>query len=211
MPGERELLKRFRRNKEHVSFDELYEVHKRLLPLRKKYREATRSRLGRIRRRADRKVCNLWLGRLPTDSCDELVPWIWLLGEETTLPRCLSLEQIDFNTYPVADKDSGRDLKAVIRCCLEIPLGHGGVALLFPQVPLQTPTRHCRVDILVELIKEGRRATAVVEVDGDGHDSTFDLERDAALHVPVLHRTPRQLATDEGMRQLLNDLEGILD
>ena len=188
------LLDRFRREQPRQA---VHPVYQRLVSLRAKYTDLVDPLLKQIGRRPDEEWCRHWLGQVPTDSCDELLPWLRLMGEvEQATPRLLSLQQIHFETYAVADLQTGRDRRDEVRPCLELPLQSDAVALLFPQVPLRTPTRGCRVDILAEIVAPRKRVTCVMEMDGAAHDSTFDERRSQALRLPTLRFSPREVLAD---------------
>ncbi len=58
--------------------------------------------------------------------------------------------------------------------------------LLFPQVTLDARKALYRLDALACVIHDGQRHWIDVEVDGPGHDSAFDKEREGLLGVATL-------------------------
>lgn len=188
--GKEQLLARCKKERPGVDTQFIYPVYQRILDLRRNYPELTLQLMRRIDKRQDRIWCWRWLGLLPSDSADEFFPWLHLLARHDTLARITSLEQAGFDTYPVV---RGRDRKAELRPCLEVPL-NDSVALLFPQVSLRPPSQTVRPDILVELIGRRRRRTCAIEVDGPGHDFSNDRARAAALAFPVEHVEPEDYA-----------------
>ena len=207
-PGLRELLTKFRRERPP---QKVIPVYKRLASLREKYGALFDQIEFKFCSRQDEASCRQWLGHIPTDSCDELIPWMKIVGEvDHAVGRYLSLEQIDFDTFAVADTDTGRDLKSETRPCLELALPGDAVALLFPQVPLRTLSYHARVDILVELVAPRKRLTCIIEVDGLGHISAFDKRRSKALGLPILRFTPEELLAGHWVSKTLANLTNII-
>lgn len=196
--GRADTIARFHREIPPCDLKFVEPVHNRLMGLSQKYPAFSSEAEARILALPDEARRREWLGWIPTDSCDELGPWTALLGGPSTIPRFVSLEEIDFDTFPVGDRKSARDRKAELRPCLEVPLPNDVVALLFPQVTLKPGNKTFRVDILAEAVGPRLRWTRVIEYDGDGHDPTYDQARSNSLRVPILRLFPPDLASVGG-------------
>ena len=187
LPPPASLLQRFRKDHGHTP---VYPVHMRLKRLREKI--PIEGLLSKILRRPDAAACRAWLGTLPTESCDELLPWLRLLADADSLPYSLSLSQLHFDAYPV------KDLR-LPRAALELRLGES-VAVLFPQVTIYAIQAY-RVDILVEIASGRRRMTKFIEVDGAGHDPSGDHRRDRHLR-QTLRFTPIEILRNDWPNRL---------
>ena len=200
-PGRYKFLYRFQRERGTQS---VYSVPKRLFRLMQKYPDYCQSRLPIVEAREDRHLTGFWMGYLPTDSCDELIPWIELLNIGA-VPRFCSLAEIDFNTVGVIDTETGVCRLQETRPCLEYVQDKAVIAF-FAQIPLLRGTFKCRVDILAEVAKPRNRRTFVIETDGSGHDSTFDQRRDSELGLPVLRFSPSEMIQPQWCERLIAKL-----
>lgn len=87
--------------------------------------------------------------------------------------------------------------------CLDFKLTNGE-CLLFSQVTVQTRQGIYRLDALVCIYTSRNRIWCDLEVDGQGHDPRFDLERQRALGLPTVRLNTEDLTTPD----ILATLEG---
>lgn len=78
-----------------------------------------------------------------------------------------------------------RPLGTRMRPCLHWR-GRALEAIAFPQIMVRPDSRPFRVDALVLVRYRGRSFWCTVEIDGEGHNPTWDAERERALGLPVV-------------------------
>lgn len=157
--------------------------HTRFLAAEKRYPRAVRKLMTLISARADYAECEHLCHQLALGSCDEAMfvlqmmaagarPMYVVPGYLPSTPR----QMVDpINRSPVSHRPFP---------CFWLDGG-----LYFFQVTFATPRLHT-VDVL-----RWQGQWMVIEIDGKGHDSTFDAERSAALQLPTLRFTGQQVSS----------------
>ena len=141
-----------------------------------------------LQQRGDFQEVNSFSERVSLDSADECLFYTSLLaqGAKPAMhpPYALSprlrhevvcpdtREPVGFRPFPCLVTDEG---------------------LYFLQVGLATPRLY-----VVDFLRHHEGRWSVVEIDGDGHDSSYNIEKDAALAVPVLRLSEEQVIESAG-------------
>ena len=141
-----------------------------------------------LQQRGDFQEVNNFSEKVALDSADECLFYTSLLaqGAEPAMhppyslaPRLqhevvcpVSREPVGFRPFPCLVTDEG---------------------LYFLQVALATPRLY-----VVDFLRHHEGRWSVVEIDGDGHDSTYNIEKDAALAMPVLRLSQEQVIKRAG-------------
>ncbi len=143
-----------------------------------------------VKVRPDHKLCYKFLEDATLESGDEAMFWVTLLAKGAR-PGRHSPHRAGFRKFSIIDpklKEVRGDLKLP---CLDLDFPDFE-ALLFPQVTLDTRSRIYRLDALASLWHPGSRLWVNIEIDGQGHVSTYDKERESNLGLP----TERIVTTD---------------
>lgn len=148
----------------------------------------------RIARRADHSQVLDHLGRTKCDSKVELFHWAHGLADGALLFR-QSPARLGLTHLPAVDPDT-----------LEVVTGHPMFGYLWERGLLATATlpqvtlfaeRPYTVDGLALAFQGERRMPCIVEVDGDGHESRWNKQREKALRLPTLRFTQEQVLSPD--------------
>ena len=147
-----------------------------------------------------------WAG---LDSSCEYLFWLRLL-ENGGKACCYSPARAGFRSLSVVHRDLRTNIGDLRLPCLEILIegfapgercwrvdSPGFRCLFFPQITLDSRKGYYRIDALA-CIRIGRsRFWLDLEVDGKGHDSTFDVEREARLGLKTVRLGTTDLTNEE--------------
>ena len=151
--------------------------------------------IAQVRSREDAEVVEHFLHRSCLDSGHEYFFWLLLLTGGG-LPRWFSPLKAGYRARSVVDRSSGRTAGDLRHPCLLYQLTAAKL-MLFPQVTLETRRGQFRLDALV-CVKVGRtRFWLDLEIDGGGHDPTYDRDRQATLELPTVRLQTADLRRDE--------------
>lgn len=148
----------------------------------------------RIRRRSDYSQVQDHLALTKCDSKIELFHWAHGLADGALLFR-QSLARLGLTHLPAVDPDT-----------LEVVSGRPMAGYFWQRGVLATATtpqvtllaeRPYTVDGLSLAFEEDRRMPFIVEVDGDGHESQWNAQREKALKLPTLRFTQAQVLSPD--------------
>jgi hypothetical protein len=169
-------------------------VAARLYAPRKSFGALVDKALLSLNRREDHRVCHRFLELARPESGHEVLFWLLLLAAGAK-PCRLSPAKAGFRRLSVVDSAT-KNLRGDLRlACLELE-GPGYRLLFFPQVTLDTRKSYFRLDALVCLRRGRTRFWFDLEVDGQGHDPRFDLEREGMIGLPTVRIDTHELETD---------------
>lgn len=162
----------------------------------------------RIRRRPDYTQVQDHLARTKCDSKVELFHWAHGLADGALLFR-LSLARLGLTHLPAVDPDT-----------LEVVTGRPMFGYLWRRGLLATGTlpqvtllaeRPYTVDGLSLGFHGARRMPFIVEIDGDGHESKWNAQREKALRLPTLRFTQAQVLSTEFLDVYWKAVQAMLD
>lgn len=136
-------------------------------------------------RRADAALCREYLRQCGAESADELQLSFQLLSREQVIPVWTTAARCGFTTHPVVERKTGASAANLVRPALHVS-HEDVVALMFPQVSLRPARSQFRVDFLVGLKRSGGIAWIDLEIDGGGHDPSYDEYRRETLGLPTV-------------------------
>ena len=157
--------------------------------------------LSTIRQRPDGKRVLKLLHGVVAGSSVEAIVHLALLAADAVLTRVAPVA-VNFRVHPVVDPVTRRMVGDCPVSAYRLNL-EGLPCLLIPQVGLACRRYVWRVDFLCAVI--GRRRAAhwfVLEIDGEGHDSSADRTRDQDLEIPVLRLTEPEITQGEPLTLL---------
>jgi hypothetical protein len=131
--------------------------------------------MAQIMQREDAAVCLKFLQEARTDSGVEAQLWMLLLAEGGQ-PGCFSPMRAGFRRLAVVHGQSREVIGDLRLPCLTMDTEHW-FAMLFPQVTLDARRAFYRLDALVGVWAARQRLWLNLEVDGQGHRSAFDSQR----------------------------------
>ncbi len=150
----------------------------------------------RLYAREDAPAVRVYLRDARFDSKLEYLAHLLML-DAGAVPDRLAPQIAGFRTLPVVDPDNG-----TLTGHMNYPALTLAGSVLFPQPTLATQAGRRRVDLLWG---ESRRRWRVIEIDGAGHDSTFDYIRDEALKIPVLRFAQAEICSGSFLRALRSE------
>lgn len=156
--------------------------------------------MSQIKEREDAAVCLRFLQQARTESGVEAMLWMRLLAEGGH-PRCFSPLRAGFRRLSVVHGQSREGIGDVRQPCLTLETEHG-FAMLFPQVTVDARRAYYRLDALMGLWVGRQRLWLNLEVDGEGHRSDYDLQRQSHLGLEAVRLSPGDLR-DPGLLPLL--------
>ncbi len=145
-----------------------------------------------VKARADQQICEQFLEQARPESGCEFLFWLKLLASGAN-PYRLAPSSAGFRRLRVVEPVSKQSFGDVRVACLEVQ-GADYRCLLFPQVTVDTRKALFRLDALVCVRTARERCWVDLELDGQGHDSTFDLERQQMLGLPTVRLDTGELA-----------------
>jgi transcriptional regulator with XRE-family HTH domain len=157
--------------------------------------------LSAVRARENGDLALQVLEQAGLDSGLEVLFWLFLLLAGAK-PCCWAIAHAGFQAHRVAYPETGINITHSLGPCLEMEFPHFK-ALLFPQVSIDVRKAYYRLDALVCIKTAKERIWLDVEIDGRGHDATYDAERQARLQLPVLRLTTEDVTSPN----LLENLE----
>ena len=128
------------------------------------------------------KTSQTFLQHACLESGTEYFFWLKLLAEGGH-PCCYSPARAGFRNWPILARRGVEYVGDLRLPCLEMT-EHGW--LLFPQLTVDTRRAIYRLDVLVCCRIRYGRIWINVEVDGSGHESRFDQQRQADLGLPTV-------------------------
>lgn len=171
--------KSWRRCAPPVKFEKKRTIYTRLLAARKSFGQIVNDKLEIVHSRNDRRFSELFLKQARLDSGHELLFWVQLLAAGGK-PCWLAPLRVGFRSCPVVHPDSKICIADVRHPCLELT-GDRWSSLLFPQLTLDARRSYFRLDALACVRSGGRRRWINVEIDGEGHDPSYDEDRQRLL------------------------------
>lgn len=180
----------------------------RLHAARKLFGHAAERVISAMEGRADRAHCEKFLEDANLESGYECMFWLILLACGAR-PGRHSLLRAGFRKFAVVDPHSKEARGDVRFACLDVDIA-GCECLLFPQVTLDTRKRIFRLDVLACLYTPRHRTWVNIELDGYGHDSTFDHERQHLLSLPTARFQTIDLSSPDLMAVLERKLKPLL-
>lgn len=153
--------------------------------------------------RADSHEISCFLGEFGTDSGDEVLLLLGLAGAGGKAAM-LAPARLGSGLLDLREKKSRPYLGNRLMRTLVLQSG-AWILVFFVQVPILAGWPR-RVDFLVALKSPHGTDWQVIEVDGDGHDDSYDEERSQALRLPVLRLLPAGLEDPAHIREILRTL-----
>ena len=144
-------------------------------------------------RRADRVPLLTHLRDTWTDSADEVFFWMDA-GVRCAEVHVGSLSGLGFRQHPVVCPKREIFVGDVPLSCLRLVKPFE--AILFAQIGLLLQNQKHRVDCLMRV---GAERWAVIEVDGDGHRSSWDERRDRWMDMPVVRLSRAEVLARKGL------------
>ena len=153
-------------------------VERRFASTQKSYAWPCAEAVAQISKNPAREPLSVLFRDIWVDSNLETIYWLRLAGQAS--PHWLAPLECNFRLHPVVCPRTGQSWGDLPHPCLitEKPFR----AIFFPQVTLLVNGHAHRPDCLVCWGEEW----SIIEIDGKGHDSTNDSQRDAERRMPVL-------------------------
>lgn len=151
--------------------------------------------MAEINQREDAAVCLKLLQDARLDSGVEALLWMRLLAEGGH-PCCFSPLRAGFRRLPVVHGGSRECIGDMRLPCLTLETG-SWFAMLFPQVTLDARRACYRLDALMGLWAGKRGVWLNLEVDGEGHRSDFDRQRQKDLGLEAVRLSQGDLRDSE--------------
>lgn len=187
----------------------IYPASRRVAAARRVYGRLSEDALQALRFRDDRKLCEEFLEQARMDSSLEALLWLRLLAAGVA-PHRASPHRVGFRRRAILDPSSNHYIGDCLLPCLAVKAGLYS-CLLFPQVTLDTKNGAFRLDALACAKRRGARRWLDLEVDGGGHSSRFDLERETAVGLPTLRLSESEVTRPDLMEHLGRRMEEVLD
>ncbi len=157
-----------------------------------------------IRARQDEELCFEFLERALLESGPEAMFWMILLASGAT-PGRHSPNRAGFRKFSILDTQGSEVRGDLKRPCLDLNLPEWEV-LFFHQVTLDTRTRIYRLDALACVWSLRNRIWLNIEIDGHGHDGTYDRERQSLLELPTVRISMEELGSKSFFRGFVEQL-----
>lgn len=184
---------------------------KRLLPtkvnmasLRARYGTLAETLEYKIAQRPDAAWCEEFLRWSGCDSKDEYLLCVRLLAHPAVTPVWFSPVRAGFTQHPSVDKETGRANGHLKHPALHL-LTEGWKGLAFPQITLR-PRGNFRLDFLVALKSRGKTVWGDLEVDGTGHDPSYDEKKCDSLALPTVRLSGQEVERSDALSVLLGRL-----
>jgi transcriptional regulator with XRE-family HTH domain len=174
----------------------------RLYACRQTYGELVEAMLRVIRARPDVDLCFEFLEQADMDSALECFAWLGLLAKGAK-PFSAAMTRLGFQNHRLVDPASGLNVTHARWPCLEVNLEHCKLAL-FPQPTVDVRRAYYRLDALVSVRGRKGRFWVDLEIDGQGHCTKFDLNRQQALQLHTIRLTAEELEQRD-LLELLSD------
>lgn len=164
--------------------------------------------LDKIRSRDDAGLCLEFLEKAGLDSSLECMFWLALLAEGAR-PRGWPPSRVGFHQHRLVDPSSRLNVTHADAPCLEIAL-ENCACLLFPQVTVDVRVAYYRLDALVSVRGPRGQFWLDLEIDGQGHVGTFDLERQELLQLLTVRLTTRDVEPESLLSTLARKIAPLL-
>ena len=175
-------------------------VQARFHAARKRFGPLLFQNLCRVQHRPDHRLSQCFLEQAGLDSGYEYLFWLRLLAVGGQ--ACwIAPVKAGFRQKSIVDSKTKCFVGDVRHPAIELIRGKFA-CLFFPQPTVETRGRYYRLDALVCYRHDRRRLWVDLEIDGLGHDSAFDDERQNFLGLRTVRLSPSDLISEEFLENL---------